>query len=85
MLRTHEDKLFFSLRFVTALDLIKCLKQINTQRLILRCAPISEFPSNIRTMRKICKLCDKKCIYIFTARTYTYIYRYFILNPYPGA
>ena len=35
---------------VTYLDLIKCLKQIKSNILLLRCAPISELPSNIRTM-----------------------------------
>ena len=39
-LRTCEE-----IRFVTALDLIKCLKQIKLQRLLLTCAPISELPS----------------------------------------
>ena len=36
-------------RFVTALDLIKCLNQMNSQILLLTCAPISELPSDIRT------------------------------------
>ena len=33
------------LRFVFALDLIKCLKEIEEQRSLLKCAPISELPS----------------------------------------
>mgnify|MGYP001324144585 CR=1 FL=1 len=32
---------------MTALDLIKCLKKIKSQKLLLTCAPISELPSNI--------------------------------------
>ena len=35
---------------VTALDLIKCLKQIKYQTLHLTCAPISVLLSNISTM-----------------------------------
>ena len=38
-------------RFATALDLIKCLKQIKKQRLILACELNSEIPSNISTKR----------------------------------
>ena len=37
---------------MTALDLIKCLRQIRQQRLLLTCAPISELPSNISTWMK---------------------------------
>ena len=47
MLRTHAGK---NMRIVTGLDLTGCLKQIKYQRLHLTCAPISELPSNIRTM-----------------------------------
>ena len=50
-LRTHEGKLVFSVkkfRFVTAFDLVKCLKYIKKQRLLLTCAPISESPSDIK-------------------------------------
>ena len=38
--------------FVTALDLIKCLKQVKYQRLLITCAPIgmSKLPSNISTI-----------------------------------
>ena len=53
MLRTHEDKYVFSdknIRFLTALDLIKCLKQIKHQRWVLTCEPISGLLSNISTM-----------------------------------
>ena len=32
---------FLNIGFVTALDLMKCLEQMNYQRLLLRCAPIS--------------------------------------------
>ena len=35
---------------VTALDLSKFLKQITLQKLLLKCAPISELPSNISAM-----------------------------------
>ena len=38
------------MRFVTALDLIKCLKQIKSQRLLRTCALISEIPYDISTM-----------------------------------
>ena len=34
----------------SALDLIICLKHIKYQRLLLTCAPISKFQSNISTM-----------------------------------
>ena len=37
-------------RVVTALVLIKCLKQIKFQIFLLTCAPISELPSHISTM-----------------------------------
>ena len=50
MLCTHKGKYIFSdkdNRFVTALDLIKCLKQIKYQILFLTCASISELPSII--------------------------------------
>ena len=49
VLRTHEGVYVFSkkkLRFVSALDLFKCLKQ---NKLLLTCPLISELPSNIRT------------------------------------
>ena len=35
---------------MTALELILCLQQINKQRLLLTCAPISELPYVISTM-----------------------------------
>ena len=49
MLRTHgfSDK---NTRFVTALDVIKCLEQVEKQILRLTCAPLNELPSNISTM-----------------------------------
>ena len=47
MLRTHGGK---KIRFVIALDLIQCLKQIRQKRLILTSAPLSELPSDISTM-----------------------------------
>ena len=53
MLRMRERKYVFSdtnIRFVAALDLIKGLKQIKYERLLLTCAPISELPSNISAM-----------------------------------
>ena len=40
------------IRFVTALDLIKCLKQIKEQRLLLTCAPISILPFRVSTMKR---------------------------------
>ena len=49
MLRPHERE---KNRFVTALDLIKCLKQIKQQILLLTYAPISELPSSISTSIK---------------------------------
>ena len=45
MLRTHEGNWALrrkKIRFMTALDLIKCLKQIKLQGLLLEFAPISE-------------------------------------------
>ena len=45
ILRTHEEKYVFSddtIRFMTVLDLIKCLAHIKSQRLLLTFAPISE-------------------------------------------
>ena len=53
-LRTHEGKWVFSdknTRFVTALDVIKCLEQVEYEILRLTCAPLNELPSNISTMR----------------------------------
>ena len=50
MLRTHEGIYVFSVnrsRFVTALNLINCLKQMKWQRLLLTCKPISGVPSSI--------------------------------------
>ena len=49
---THErrkigNSLRKKIRGVTALVLIKCLKQIKVQRMLLTCAPFSELPSNI--------------------------------------
>ena len=38
------------IQFVTALDLIECLKQIKYQRLLLTYPPISELPPNISSM-----------------------------------
>ena len=38
------------IRFVTALDLIKCRIQVKQQRLLVTCAPISELPFDIITM-----------------------------------
>ena len=45
MLRIHQEKKVFSeekFRFMTTLDLIKCLKLIKSQRLLPTCAIISE-------------------------------------------
>ena len=53
LLRTQEEKLVFSgknTRFVTALDVIKSLEQVELQILRLTCAPLNELPSNISTM-----------------------------------
>ena len=52
MLRTNRGlKVFLEriIRVVTALELIKCLKQVKQQRLLI-CAPTSELPPNKRTM-----------------------------------
>ena len=38
------------IRFFTALDRIKCLKQTKEQRLLVSFSPISELPSEISTM-----------------------------------
>ena len=52
LLRMHAGSLFGEkIRFVTAPDLIKCLKYVK-QRLHLTCTPIFELPSNISTMIK---------------------------------
>ena len=40
-------------RFMTVLGLIKCLKQIKYQILLLTCAPISELPSDTIAMYKM--------------------------------
>ena len=53
MLRTYKGKnIFFAEknRFVTALEINKCLKQIKYQRSLHTCTPLSELPSNISTM-----------------------------------
>ena len=52
MLLTQDRKigLFGKIRFVTDLDLIKCINQIKLQILLLSCTPISEIPSNISTI-----------------------------------
>ena len=53
MLRTLKAKCVFlekKIRFVTALDLIECLREIKKMRLLLTCTPISELPSNINTL-----------------------------------
>ena len=39
-----------NLQFMISLYLIKCLKNVKQQRLLLACAPIPELPSNISTM-----------------------------------
>ena len=53
-LRTCEGNQVFSeeekIRFVTALDLNKCLSQIRKQISLRTCAPISELPSNVSSM-----------------------------------
>ena len=56
MLRMYEGKLVISkkeIRFVTALDLTKFLKQLKINRDCSTCAPISELPYNISTMLKM--------------------------------
>ena len=59
-----KEKKFFSekkIRIVTALDLIKCLKQIKEYRLHLTCAPITGLPSKISTMGKsLSRFSDEK-------------------------
>ena len=56
MLRTHEVKQVKKIRFVTALVLIKCLKQIKMQRLLLPCAPISELQFIILYVQEVVTL-----------------------------
>ena len=59
MLRTHEGTLGFSnkkIRFVTALDLIKCLNQAKYKILLLMCGPFFDLPSNISTIGPIVDL-----------------------------
>ena len=63
MLRTHEEKWVFSgknIRFVAALDVIKCLEQVERQILRLTCAPLNELPSNISIMPPISLYQKKK-------------------------
>ena len=46
----HEKKIGLfdkNIRFVTALDRIKCLTQVKYQRLLLTCAPVNKLPSCI--------------------------------------
>ena len=52
MLRVYEGIIVFLEKkiIVSVLDLIKCLKQIKQQLVLLTCAPNSELPSNISTM-----------------------------------
>ena len=53
ILRTHAEKWVFlgeNTRFVTALDVIKCLEQVESDILRLSCASLNELPSNISTM-----------------------------------
>ena len=47
--RTHEGKHVF-FRFLNALDLNKCLKQIKEPRSLHTYAPNAELPTNINTM-----------------------------------
>ena len=52
-LLNHGEKYAFSKKKNPICDFSrsnKCLKQIKNQRLLLTCAPISEVPSNTRTM-----------------------------------
>ena len=44
------------IRFATAPDLIKCLKQIKKRILLLTCASITKLPPNISTMISVEKL-----------------------------
>ena len=56
LLRTHKDKQIFSggkIRFVTAHDLIKLLKQIKLHGLLLTCAPIFGLPSHISMIAQL--------------------------------
>ena len=52
MLRTHEEKRSFQRgkNPICALDLIRYLKQIKEQRLLLTCTPLDELPFHISTM-----------------------------------
>ena len=48
---TYEEKeVRKKIRFVTALSLNKCLKQIKLPRWLYSCTPISDLPSNICSM-----------------------------------
>ena len=55
MMRTHEGKMVFSdekIGVMTALELVKSLKQVKEQRLLLTCAPVYALPSYISTMTR---------------------------------
>ena len=66
MLRTQAGKWVFSgknTRFVTALDVIKCLKQVKKPSVFcLTCATVNELPSNISTMGRSALLIYKMSV-----------------------
>ena len=68
MLRMQENRSVrqIKIRFVTALDRIKYLKQIKCHTLILTCAPFSELPSNMSTM-----VLTVRSIYLLVAYQFT--------------
>ena len=79
MLRTHQGKLVFSdknIPFVTALDVIKCLEQVEQQILRLTCAPLNELPSNISTMLSILFFEHVIKVYLSIFQHNIYIYTY---------
>ena len=41
-----------NIKFTTAVDLIKCLEQIELSSALYTCVPISEYPSKISTIVK---------------------------------
>ena len=50
VLRMYDRSFLERVRFVSAFDLMKCLKHIKLKKMLLTRAPVSELPSNIGTM-----------------------------------
>ena len=60
-----EQSIFWvkkKIRYVTPLDLIKCLEQIKKTTLLLTGAPMAELPSNISTMPRAHMELTKFCV-----------------------